>query len=159
MPRQTVTGSIHQINISDGGVPKLPIDRVEVTTLGILGDRQRDLAHHGCPNRALCLYSLEVIERFRAEGHPIEAGSAGENVTVAGLDWAAVIPGTRILLGPDVEVEVTTYTTPCNANARWFTDGDITRMLQSRHPGSSRVYARILVPGTIRAGDRVELVG
>ena len=159
MPRQLVTGSVHQINVSDGGVPKLPVDRAEVTTLGILGDRQRDLAHHGGPNRALCLFSLEVIERFRAEGHPIEAGSAGENVTVAGLDWAAVIPGTRILLGPEVEVEVTTYTTPCNANARWFSDGDVTRMLQSRHPGNSRVYARILVPGTIRAGHRVELVG
>lgn len=154
-----MNGTIHQISISDGGVPKLPVDQATVTTIGILGDRQRDLAHHGGPNRALCLYSLEVIEGFREEGHPIEPGSAGENVTVAGIDWAAIIPGTRILLGPEVQIEITSYTTPCANNARWFTDGGFSRMLQSRHPGKSRVYARVLAGGTIETGDRVQVVG
>lgn len=152
-------GSIHQISISDGGVPKLPIERATVTAIGILGDRQRDLAHHGGPNRALCLYSLEVIESFQGEGHPIQPGSAGENVTVTGIDWAAIIPGTRMLLGPEVQIEITSYTTPCASNAPWFTDGGFSRMLQSRHPGMSRVYARVLQGGTIETGDEVQVVG
>jgi MOSC domain-containing protein YiiM len=154
-----VIGTVAQIAVSDGGVPKLAVDRAVVTTLGILGDRQRDTEHHGGPLRALCLYSLEVIERLQGEGHPIAPGSAGENVTVQGIDWAMVTPGTRLLLGPEVEAEVTRYTTPCATNARWFADGDFTRILQSRHPGWSRVYARVLVEGVLTTGDRVEVAG
>jgi MOSC domain-containing protein YiiM len=154
-----VIGTIAHINVSDGGVPKLPVPRAVVTPLGILGDRQRDTEHHGGPLRALCLYSVEVIERLQAEGHPISPGSAGDNITVEGIDWAMVTPGTRLLLGPEVEVEITRYTTPCATNARWFADRDFTRILQSRHPGWSRVYARVLVEGVLTAGDRVEVVG
>lgn len=126
--------------------------------MGLVGDAQNDTKHHGGPDRALCLYSLEVIERLQSEGHPIEPGYAGENVTISGLDWAEVQPGARLRIGHDVEIEVTSYTAPCSNNARWFIDGDFTRMLQSRHPGESRVYARVLQEGEVRAGDEVALV-
>ncbi len=126
--------------------------------MGLVGDAQNDTKHHGGPDRALCLYSLEVIERLRSEGHPIEPGYAGENMTISGLDWAEVQPGARLRIGQDVEIEVTSYTAPCSKNARWFINGDFTRMLQSRHPGESRVYARVLQEGEVRAGDEVALL-
>lgn len=126
--------------------------------MGLVGDAQNDTKHHGGPDRALCLYSLEVIERLQSEGHPIEPGYAGENMTISGLDWAEVQPGARLRIGQVVEIEVTSYTAPCSNNARWFIDGDFTRMLQSRHPGESRVYARVLQEGEVRAGDEVALV-
>jgi MOSC domain-containing protein YiiM len=122
---------------------------------GVVGDRQEDTEHHGGPDRALCLFSLEVIERFKAEGHPIEPGYAGENLTISGLDWAEMAPGTRWRVGLALEIEVTGFTSPCYKNAAWFLDGDYTRMLQRRHPGESRVYARVLVPGAIDDGDEV----
>ena len=53
---------------------------------GLLDDRHTE-SFHGGPDQALCLYSLEVIEGLAAEGHSIVPGSAGENVTVRGLDW------------------------------------------------------------------------
>jgi MOSC domain-containing protein YiiM len=37
-----------------------------------------------------------------------------------------------------------------------FLDGAYVRVSQKRHPGWSRVYARVLVPGEIAAGDPVE---
>jgi MOSC domain-containing protein YiiM len=153
-----VTGVIHQISVSPGGVPKHAIGRAIVWEEGLEGDRQADLRAHGGPARAVCLYALEVIERLRAEGHPIAPGATGENVTVGGLDWSLVVPGVELSLGDQVHLEVTAYTTPCWKNARWFRDGAIERMSQSGHPGESRVYARVLRGGEIRVGDPVVLI-
>ena len=148
---------IHQINLSDGGVPKTAVSEAVVNELGVVGDRQNDTVHHGGVDRALCLFSLEVIEQFQDEGHPIGPGSAGENLTVSGLDWATLELGTRLTLGSDVEIEITSYTAPCSKNAAWFIDGDFTRMSQSRHPGESRLYAKVRTPGAISTGDEVQL--
>ena len=43
---------IFQINLSNGGVPKLPVHTATVTPLGLEGDRQNDLEHHGGPGPA-----------------------------------------------------------------------------------------------------------
>jgi MOSC domain-containing protein YiiM len=152
-------GSIHQVNTSDGGVPKLPIPIAEIGYRGVVGDRQADRVHHGSPDQALCLYSLEVIEALQAEGHPIEPGSAGENLTMAGIDWGLIGIGARLKVGRDVELEVTGVTEPCSKNAAWFVGGDFRRMAEDRHPGSSRWYAKVITAGMVDAGDRVEIVG
>lgn len=151
-------GHIHQINTSRGGVPKLPIARAVVDERGIVGDEQADRVHHGHPDQALCLFSLEVIEKMQSEGHPIAPGSAGENVTVAGVDWSTVVPGTSMTLG-EVRIEITGYATPCAQNAGWFIDGRYNRMHSARHPGESRVYASVVRGGEIVPGDPVELAG
>ncbi len=148
---------VHQINTSNGGVPKLPVAEAEVRERGVVGDRQADRVHHGHPEQALCLYSLEVIEKLQAEGHPIAPGSAGENLTLSGIDWSSVVPGVRLRIGDELEIEITDYATPCSKNAQWFADGKFGRMGQSRHPGESRVYARVVSVGTIKTGDRVAL--
>jgi len=33
------------------------------------------------------------IEALQNEGHPIAFGSTGENLTVSGIDWQRVVPG------------------------------------------------------------------
>lgn len=146
---------IHQINVSDGGVPKLPVDSAVVRTDGMEGDRQADRKHHGGPDQTLCLYSLEVIEMFRAEGHPIAPGSAGENLTIAGLDWAGVAPLQRYRIGHALVIEITDVATPCAKNAQWFADGRFGRMSDTRRPGASRWYAKVLTPGVVAKGDPI----
>lgn len=153
------TPRLFQINVSDGGVPKLPVHQVQVTPEGITGDRQADQEHHGGPRQAICLYALERIVALQEEGHPIFPGSTGENLTVAGLDWAQVIPGARLLLGDGTVVEVTKYTKPCPKIEHSFADGEVDRMAHQAHPGWARVYARVLVPGNIQTGDRIYLLG
>jgi MOSC domain-containing protein YiiM len=149
---------IFQINISNGGVPKLGLRQAGVEVLGVTGDQHRDTQHHGGPERAVCLYSLEHILALQAEGHPVFPGSTGENLTLAGLDWGQVAPGTRLRLGPEVLVEVTHFTTPCNNIADSFKDRDYGRISQTRCPGWSRVYARVLETGSVRVGDKVEMM-
>jgi MOSC domain-containing protein YiiM len=150
----TQEGTVAHLHASDGGVPKQPIDVAEVSDRGVVGDRQASRLHHGRPLQALCLWSVEVIDALRAEGHPIDPGAAGENVTIAGIDWATVRPGTQLLVG-DVLAEISAWATPCKKNAQWFVDRDFNRMNHDRHPGWSRAYAWVREPGTIRLGDQV----
>jgi MOSC domain-containing protein YiiM len=152
---ETGRGRIHQINSSRGGVPKLPVEEATVGSLGIAGDYHRDLRSHGGPDRALCLYTLEQIQRLQGEGHPIFPGSVGENITLEGIDNAALTLGTRLRLGDTVEIELTSYTAPCANITESFADGDFTRISEKLHPGESRIYARVLSGGTIRTGDPV----
>ena len=153
-----VVGRIVQISVSDGGVPKTAVAAARVTEDGVEGDRQRDREHHGGPERAVCLFSMERIRDLQGEGHAIVPGSVGENVTVEGIDWDGVMPKSRILLGEEVALEVTRYTSPCMNIRTSFKGGDFARISQKRHEGWSRVYARVLVPGTIRAGDPVRVL-
>ena len=150
----TQQGSVARLSSSDGGVPKAAVDAVEVTDRGLVGDRQADRRNHGRPLQALCLWSLEVIEGLQAEGHPIQPGSAGENITVRGIEWPTLRTGVQLLVG-DVLAEVSAYATPCAKNAPWFTDRYFNRMDHDRHPGWSRIYAWVREPGTIRTGDPV----
>lgn len=149
--------TIVSLNVSPGGVPKLPIPEARVTGRGMEGDRQAHREIHGGPDRALCLFAMEEIEAMQAQGHPIVPGSIGENVTVRGLDWKTIEPGMRLRLG-DAEVYITKFTTPCHQIRGAFSDQDIRRVSQDHCPGRSRVYARVMKPGTLRVGDEVEVV-
>lgn len=153
-----MSGHIFQINVSEGGVPKLAIPGGEVTVTGLSGDRQRNRRHHGGPERALCLFSLERILALQGEGHPIYPGAIGENVTVAGLDWSLVVPGAQLRLGEAVEIAISSYTFPCSNIAPAFADGNMNRVSQKKHPGWSRLYARVLQPGRIAIGDPVSVL-
>jgi len=146
---------LHQISVSDGGVPKLPVPEARITVEGVVGDRQRNREVHGGVEQAVCLFSLEVIEALQAEGHSIKPGSSGENLTIAGLDWVQLKPGDRLRIGEAVRLEIVKHTAPCKHNARWFVDGDFSRISQKLHPGWSRFYARVLTEGIVRTGDAV----
>lgn len=152
------TGHIFSLQISNGGVPKLPIREGIVSALGLQGDRQRDKRHHGGPDRALCLFSLEEILQLQAEGHPIYPGSTGENVTISGLNWADLPVGTCLELGDEVLARVTGFAAPCTNIRESFVDAEITRISQKVHPGESRLYVRVLRPGTIRVGQSVRVM-
>jgi MOSC domain-containing protein YiiM len=149
---------VYQINVSDGGVPKRPVLEATITKIGIDGDRQRNLKVHGGPDRAICLSSQDLIERLQDEGHSIEAGSSGENLTFAGLEWEKLNPGDRLQIGPEVQIEITSYTTPCDKNAQWFRGRDYRRVSHKVNPGWSRLYARVLRDGEVRPGDAVEIL-
>lgn len=155
MAARLIHPHIHQVSLSDGGVPKLAVFSARVTINGLTGDRQRNRKYHGGADRAVCLYSLEVIEALRAEGHSIEPGASGENLTLAGCDWSQVHPGDRLTIGGTVRLEITSYTTPCRLNGQWFKDGDFGRIAQDAYPGWSRLYARVLSEGTVSRGDAV----
>jgi MOSC domain-containing protein YiiM len=145
-------GSVSHLAASGGGVPKARVEQFEVGWSGADGDRQADRRHHGRPFQALCLWSGDVIDALRGEGHPIEPGLAGENITVVGVDWSSLRPGTIVRIGTAMG-EISSHATPCAKNAGWFHDREFRRIDHDEHPGWSRLYATVLEPGAVAVGD------
>ena len=154
----TTVGRITSLTRSDGGVPKLPVSSSHITAAGLAGDRQHNLKFHGGPDRAVCLLAQEIIDELAAQGHPIRPGSTGENITIAGLTWSTITPGTRLTIAGSVVLEITSYTAPCSKIAKSFIAGVFNALDQQINPGRSRLYARVLKPGTITVGESVGVI-
>ena len=151
---EPMNGAVVGLYASGGGVPKLSILEAVVDVGGVEGDSQGHRVHHGRPWQALCMYSAEVIEALREEGHPISAGAVGENLTVEGIDWARLRGGLTIEIG-EVRCLVSAPAQPCHQIAGFFVSEDSSRIAHAKHPGWSRWYASVLDGGVIRPGDAV----
>ena len=160
--RPAPTGRVVSINVSAGGVPKLPVPEARVADDGDDGDRQRETTVHGGPTRAVSLLAIEAIERVQADGHPIEPGSAGENLTTAGIEIGRLAPGTRLLIGDEpasaVELELNVPANPCKTIRESFRGGQFSRLAAKSHPGDTRVYAWVRRPGLVRVGDPIRVL-
>ena len=143
-----------QINVSNGGVPKRAVAEAHVGTNGLDGDAVNHPKVHGGPERAVCLFPVELIRELQEEGHPIFPGAIGENLTTAGLAWDALAPDAVLDIG-EVQIQLTTRVEPCNTIADAFKDGQFKRVQPKRVPGETRWYARVLREGTVRAGDPI----
>ena len=148
-------GRLLQVNVSAGGVPKLPVDEARVTHAGVEGDRQREVTVHGGPHRAVSILGIEAIRRVAAEGHPIAPGTTGENLTVSGFDVSTLPVGTRLAIGDEVVVELSGPANPCRTIRQSFRELRFGRLSAAGHPADSRMYARVVSEGMVRAGDRI----
>ena len=157
LPLPCSMAKLVHINISNGGVPKLPIQEARIEWLGIVGDKQKDKRYHGGPLRAICIFSLEIIEKLQNEGHTIFPGSTGENLTISIDDFASLTPGKKIQIGKDVLLEITSYTAPCKTIKRSFLNELFIRISHKLYPGESRLYAKVLQTGTVAIGDSVTI--
>lgn len=152
-------GRVVSVNVSTGGVPKRPIDGAWVGRLGLDADGHES-PKHGGPDAAVCLYGTDAIARVSADGHTAFPGAFGENLTVEGLDWAALASGDLLAIGDDgLELELTKTATPCDKQAHWFVGGAIERISVKRFPADARWYARVRQEGRVTSGDTVLVLG
>jgi MOSC domain-containing protein YiiM/GNAT superfamily N-acetyltransferase len=159
MTSDAPTGHIVRVNISPGGVPKLPVSEARVGRDGLEGDAHDHDAVHGGPQRAVCLFASEAIERVRADDHPgVGPGSVGENLTTAGIEIALLPVGTRLAVGADVVLEISGPANPCDVIKGAFAGGKSGRISILLHPSDSRMYARVEHDGTIRPGDAIRVL-
>ena len=105
-------GTVAHLHASRG-LPKKEIASATIGWRGIEGDVQRSRKHHGRPWQALCIWSTDAIDTLRAEGHPVDHGFAGENITVAGIPCGAFRPGAHFVAG-EVRGFLTSYAYPCS---------------------------------------------
>jgi MOSC domain-containing protein YiiM len=157
-------GSVLQINVSQGGVPKRAVPEAVVIELGLESDVQAHPEFHGGPRQALLFVAAEGIEELKQAGFALFPGALGENITTSGLDHRAWRIGQRWRVGPDVVVEFTKIRVPCKALNRYGA-GRIQKAVydevihagdpSSPHWGLSGFYARVVEGGTIRTGDKI----
>jgi MOSC domain-containing protein YiiM len=160
-----VTGSIVQISISPGGVPKRPIEEAEITPEGIRGDSWAHPQIHGGPNQALLLITSEGIDELMAQGYPVFAGALGENLTTAGLDRRQMRLGQRYRVG-EVMLEITKMRSPCatldvyGPSIKQAVYDAQVKASDASSPrwGLAGFYARVLRSGFIRPRDIIELI-
>ena len=152
-------GRVAQVNISPGGVPKLPVGHpIWVSRLGLAGDGHTEPEPmHGGPEQAVCIYALESIARVAADGHTAFPGAFGENLTLEGIELGSLSAGDRLAIGEGgLLIELTKHAQPCQTIAHWFVKKRIARISAKTHPEDARWYARVVQDGEVRAGDRVE---
>lgn len=152
------------------GVGRTSIDKQNVTgpvavhPLGLEGDQVSDTQHHGGPDQAVYAYAREDLDFWQGElGRPIRNGQFGENLTTEGLDLNATVVGTRLQVGDEdgALLEVAHVRTPCNDFKCWMGETGydpkawVRRFTLEARPGP---YLRVLVPGTVRAGDGIRVV-
>lgn len=151
-------GKVVYINLSKGGVPKLPVAEALLTREGFWGDVQQNKKYHGGPERAVCMFSLSLIHQLQAEGHPIAPGTTGENLTLDFPDYSLLVPGMVLQIGDTVRLQISDYAPPCTTIKHSFLQQKFTRIAQKTHPGESRLYARVLQEGMVKVGDEVGVV-
>jgi MOSC domain-containing protein YiiM len=162
-----VVGKVRSLNTNSGGLPKLSKNEIIVSPLGAVSDRQKApfvaiWGGHAGYEKALCLWSWEVIQQLQNEGHKVFPGSCGENVTCEDLNWDEIAPGQQYWIG-EVLCEITEHATPCNKQTPYFLEGleisgnapkpSYQRIRHTMFTGSSRWYAKILKIGRIEKGD------
>jgi len=100
------------ICISTGGIPKYPVPEAELTMNGLAGDGH---AHdkHSCPDRAVSLQDIELLEALLAEGFQVGPGIMGENITVRGLNVQDLSVGDRLHFENGPVLELTAPRKPC----------------------------------------------
>ena len=151
---------VHSINISTkGGVPKLPIEKAEIKFEGIEGDfnRFRTEKINSIGTRAVTLFSLEQIEKLKSEGHAIDVGTTGENITIEGIDWPSLKIGTRMMIG-DAMIELSEPTAPCSKIGKSFIGGAFYRIDHEKELGWSRWSASVIEEGQVEVGSQVILL-
>jgi MOSC domain-containing protein YiiM len=157
------TGVVRPLSSGGGhepsGIDKRPREgAVSAGPLGLDGDQQAEAVTHGGIDRALYAYGEADAAHFAdLLARPVPYGAFGENLRIAGLDVSGALIGERWTIGDGLEVEVSAPRIPCDKLAiHWGVPDLVERFLAAGRPGA---YLRVARPGTVAAGDRVEVVG
>jgi MOSC domain-containing protein YiiM len=158
-------GTIVQVNVSPGGLPKREVSGGLITFLGIEGDGHAHPEIHGGPRKAILLIAAEAIEELQARGYPVYFGALGENLTTRGIDVRNLRIGDRLRAG-GAQLEITQPRGPCatldvygpsikqEIYDRKVKAGDHS----SPRWGMSGFYASVVEPGPVGPGDIIAVV-
>jgi MOSC domain-containing protein YiiM len=113
---------------------------------------------HPHPNGlAVYAYAREDLDWWERElGYDLPSGQFGENLTTQGLDLTGTLVGERWRIGDTVVLQATAPRIPCTTFAHRM--GEPKWVKRFTNHGASGIYLRVIVPGEISAGDRIEVI-
>ena len=139
------------INISKGGIPKLPIYSIQVTTSGLQGDEHNHAKHYN-PLQAVCIQDVEKLNELNQYGCDLFPGKAGENLTVENLHVNSFPIGTLLQFSGGTLLEISKVRKPC------YVMDAIHSCLKDDAVGRHGMYARVLKEGILTTGEIIEVI-
>jgi MOSC domain-containing protein YiiM len=124
---------------------------------GLVGDFIGDGKHHGGDGQAVYAFQREDLDEWeRRLGRQLPNGFFGENLTTVGLEINDARLGERWRVGSAVVLQVTTPRIPCSTFRGWMGEKGWARIFTAA--GRPGAYLSVVMPGSIRAGDSIEVV-
>ena len=140
------------------GIYKSPVlGRISLSMVNLAGDGQADLAVHGGPDKAVCVYAADHYPLWREELGVPECGPGwfGENFSIEGQTETQAALGDTFKIGTAV-VQISQPRAPCwKLGRRWDRLEMPKLVLQS---GRTGWYLRVLETGDVECGDELALV-
>ena len=136
------------INISKGGIPKLPMESVYVSVNGLEGDGHNH-DKHAHPLQAVCLQDIEKLEELRQEGYPLYAGAIGENLLVCDLNVNHLPLETILEFAGGIVLEISKIRNPC------YVLDSIHPKLKQDIKGRCGCYAKVIREGMLKKGETI----
>ena len=131
------------------GIFKRPVVQAAIRCGGIVGDSICNGEHHGGPDQAVYVYTCDDYRWFEHDrGSAFAPGTFGENLTIDGLESAAVGIGDRVVIG-DVILEASAPRIPCSVFGARVGDRNFPAVFRrAERPG---FYCRVVRGGHLRA--------
>ncbi|MDH4029193.1 MAG: MOSC domain-containing protein [Nitrospirota bacterium] len=145
-----MAGKIISINISPKkGMRKKAVDSAVLKdNYGIEDDAHASEKWH----RQVSLLAAESIKKMTDKGLDVGPGDFAENITTEGIDLPVLPVGTRMVIGKDIELEVTQIGKLCHARCAIYEQaGDCVMPREG-------IFVKVLKGGTIRTGDEIKVV-
>lgn len=139
------------INLSKGGIPKLPVKSIWVMFNGLEGDGHNH-DKHCTPLQAVSLQDIEKLQDLNNEGYSLVPGSTGENLTLRGINVNELPVGALLHFANGVILELTKVRKPC------YVLDAIDIRLKTDIVGRCGLYAKVIKEGRLVQGESVSIV-
>jgi MOSC domain-containing protein YiiM len=124
---------------------------------GLVGDFIGDGKHHGGDEQAVYAFQREDLDAWERQlGRELPNGFFGENLTTVGLEVNEARLGERWRVGSEVVLQVTSPRIPCSTFRGWMGQKGWAKIFTAA--GRPGAYLSVIAPGTITAGDSIEVV-
>ncbi len=152
---------VYRINVKpqthgERGLPKVQVAFTRLLRSGLEGDfnRYRHEKKNDTSDWAVLVLPLETIQQLNKEGWPVKPGDLGENITIQGVPYEALMEGSVWQIGNGAKIQISGPCTPCTnlyelpyvgkENGPRF----IKTLLNRRG-----MFARVLKEGVLRSAD------
>lgn len=140
------------------GIYKKPVDHpIFLETDNVRDDTVSDRTVHGGIQKACYLYSADYYDYWKSLYPDLDwsYGMFGENITISGIDEANLRIDAKYQLGEAI-VAISQPRQPCYKLGIKFGNPKVLKdFILFGHPGT---YVRIVKPGAVKKGDRLELI-
>ena len=146
-----VMALVLSVNVSKGGIPKLPVETCKVTLDGLEGDG-RDHDKHISRDRAVSLIDSEILDQLTEMGYEVPYGAVGENITAENLNIQSLEPNDRLTFSGGVVIELVEARRPC------FVLDPLGTKLKKDIVGRCGFLARVITEGIISPGETIKTI-